>query len=88
MHVLSLPPAFVLSQDQTLKLNEILISAIIVACTQKPLDEVETTPLPSQGSGASLSKTYDTVSHPTSSSPEGSEEVRKDSAVHVSLSSY
>ena len=25
LHVLSLPPAFVLSQDQTLKLNEILI---------------------------------------------------------------
>ena len=25
MHVLSLPPAFVLSQDQTLRLNEIFI---------------------------------------------------------------
>jgi hypothetical protein len=25
LHVLSLPPAFALSQDQTLKLNEILI---------------------------------------------------------------
>jgi hypothetical protein len=27
LHVLSLPPAFALSQDQTLKLDEILISA-------------------------------------------------------------
>jgi hypothetical protein len=25
LHVLSLPPAFVLSQDQTLKLNEIFV---------------------------------------------------------------
>ena len=29
LHVLGLPPAFVLSQDQTLKLNEILIGFCI-----------------------------------------------------------
>jgi hypothetical protein len=36
LHVLSLPPAFALSQDQTLKLNEILIIGFILVTT---LDE-------------------------------------------------
>ena len=32
LHVLGLPPAFALSQDQTLKLDEILISADHTFC--------------------------------------------------------
>ena len=57
MHVLSLPPAFVLSQDQTLKFFEILQSRLVTptghfrsrALRQRPrpiLDEFQTHPLP------------------------------------------
>jgi hypothetical protein len=35
LHVLGLPPAFALSQDQTLKLDEILISADHTFCAQQ-----------------------------------------------------
>ncbi len=47
MHVLSLPPAFVLSQDQTLKLNEILLPTGHFNRASRPhriLDEFQTHP--------------------------------------------
>jgi hypothetical protein len=36
LHVLGLPPAFVLSQDQTLKLNEILIGLCHITFLTSP----------------------------------------------------
>ena len=36
LHVLGLPPAFALSQDQTLKLDEILISGLVITFDEVP----------------------------------------------------
>jgi hypothetical protein len=89
LHVLGLPPAFALSQDQTLKLDENFIPA-----SHNVFDEVP--PLIPQmiahlrGIGVDL-KRRPPKSLPTASLEElllHEKAARKDSAVHVSLSSY
>jgi hypothetical protein len=84
--VLGLPPAFVLSQDQTLKLNENLVPA------GHYLYDESQAHLPANHRSANLvNLSYVTarVSHrPQTLYPNIMHTVRKDSAVHVSLSSY
>jgi hypothetical protein len=84
--VLGLPPAFVLSQDQTLKLNENLVPA------GHYLYDESQAHLPANHRFANLvNLSYVTarVSHrPQTLYGYIMNTVRKDSAVHVSLSSY
>ena len=86
LHVLGLPPAFVLSQDQTLKLNENLVPA------GHYLYDESQAHLPANHRFANLvNLSYVTarVSHrPQTLYGYIMNVVRKDSAVHVSLSSY
>ena len=86
LHVLGLPPAFVLSQDQTLKLNENLVPA------GHYLYDESQAHLPANHRFANLvNLSYVTarVSHrPQTLYGYIMNTVRKDSAVHVSLSSY
>ena len=88
MHVLSLPPAFVLSQDQTLKLNEFNLGIhrrTFDEDLQNPLNRPGITALSIRNPCSSLkTSTAESLSlaGTLSSAP------RRQSAVHVSLSSY
>ena len=82
LHVLSLPPAFVLSQDQTLRFNEIDRLYLVT------LDEVtpSSTPEPSR---VWMSRLYvSSKRKPPKSRSDRLSAVPQDLAVHVSLSSY
>jgi hypothetical protein len=84
--VLGLPPAFVLSQDQTLKLNENLAPA-----GHYLYDESQAHLLANHRSASLVNLSYVTarVSHrPQTLYRYIMNTARKDSAVHVSLSSY
>ena len=88
MHVLSLPPAFVLSQDQTLRLNEISSGtghASLDEVTQHGhgADEEKAETLPSPASGCFLEKRVP----PISSTRRRSLGARRRPAVHASLPS-
>ena len=87
LHVLSLPPAFALSQDQTLKF-EILIQLdhYISLTSPKHIDRLH---LHESNLGLNLSKrrTAEVIGlHPSRFAPAGGE-ARKDPAAYVSLSS-
>jgi hypothetical protein len=83
LHVLGLPPAFALSQDQTLRLDEIFIPA-----GHSRFDEVRHTvrnPIARTAIEYVDLKRVPPKSRPAAPSREDA--ARKDSAVHVSLSS-
>src|SRR3954452_19285447 len=90
LHVLSLPPAFALSQDQTLKLDLKLLNRLITT-----FDEVPPYLLSAIHIAINDGVTFETctaeVFRPASTPSEPkfirTIETRKDSAVHVSLSS-
>src|SRR4051812_28988276 len=89
LHVLSLPPAFALSQDQTLKLDLKLLNRLITT-----FDEVPPYLSPAihiaDDDGVTFKTCTAEVFRPASTPENRSSqaiETRKDSAVHVSLSS-
>ena len=84
LHVLGLPPAFVLSQDQTLKLNEICSRLVTISLDESRTHSLQND-LPHDKSKRMVFEnvTVDSL-FATLASQQRS---RKDTAVHVSLSS-
>ena len=97
--MLSLPPAFALSQDQTLKLDLKLLNRLITTFDEVPpfrrrrFTSSSTDPIDEKLANRTMVLPLNVYRRSLSSDPDieaeaSSIETRKDSAVHVSLSSY